>query len=101
MKHRRGCTVLLALVISVSRISFAEPPPPVVPFDTITWKAIMKRKPSADLRMGSFRVRFEKTTLDDVRCAASAGTSLNFKLDTREYGVMSVFFNAVIMKVKK
>lgn len=33
----------------------------------------MKRKPSAGLQMGTFRVRFERTTLDDVRHAASVG----------------------------
>lgn len=33
----------------------------------------MKRKPSTGLRMGTFRVRFESTTLDDVRRAAAIG----------------------------
>jgi hypothetical protein len=33
----------------------------------------MKKKPSTGVRMGSFSVRLEKTTLDEVRRAASVG----------------------------
>jgi len=68
----RICALVMLTAVSVN--SLAETPPPHTPFDAITWKATMKRKPSTGAKMGSFSVRFEKTTLDDVRKAASAGT---------------------------
>lgn len=73
MNHHRLRALLLGILIGASHSSFAETPPPVAPFDAITWKATLKRKPSTGLRMGAFRVRFERTTLDDVRRAASVG----------------------------
>lgn len=73
MNHCRLRALLLGIVIGASHSSFAETPPPVAPFDAITWKATMKRKPSTGLKMGTFRVRFERTTLDDLRRAASVG----------------------------
>ena len=73
MNHYRLCALLLGILFGASHNSFAETPPPIAPFDAITWKATMKRKPSTALRMGAFRVRFERTTLDDVRRAASVG----------------------------
>jgi hypothetical protein len=63
--------LLLAILIGVSLNSFAETPPPARP--SITWKASMKRQPSTILQMGALRVRFERTTLNDVRSAASVG----------------------------
>jgi hypothetical protein len=54
-----------ALIVATVN-SFAETPPPAIPFDAITWKASIKKKPSTGIRMGLFHVRFEKTTLDDV-----------------------------------
>jgi hypothetical protein len=54
-------------------VAFAVTPPPVAPFDEITWEATMKKKLSTGISMGSFRVRFEKTTLDEVRRVASIG----------------------------
>lgn len=71
-RHHRRAIVLSAL-ISASLSSLAETPPPIAPFDAIIWKATMKRKPSTGLQMGVFRVRFERTTLGDVRRAASVG----------------------------
>lgn len=59
----------MALAIQV----FAGTPPPESPFDAMPWKATMKSRPATGLGMGSLRVRLEKTTLDDVRRAASVG----------------------------
>jgi hypothetical protein len=73
INHHRRRPLLLGLLIGTPLCSFAEAPPPIAPFDAITWKATMKRKPATGLRMGAFHVRFERTTLDDVRRAASAG----------------------------
>jgi hypothetical protein len=73
MNRYRRRALLLAILVSASVSSFAETPPPIAPFDAITWKATMKQKPSTGLRMGAFRVRFERTTLDDVRRVASVG----------------------------
>jgi hypothetical protein len=73
MSRFRRRAILLGTLVSASLSSFAETPPPIAPFDAITWKATMKRKPSTGLKMGTFRVLFEKTTLDDVRRAASVG----------------------------
>ena len=73
MNRNRLRALLLGVLVGVSLSSFAETPPPIAPFDAITWKATMKRKPSTGLRMGAFRVRFEITTLDDVRRAAAIG----------------------------
>lgn len=69
--HRRA--VLLGTLISATLSSFAETPPPMAPFDAITWEATMKRKPSTGFKMGAFPVRFERTTLNDVRRAAPVG----------------------------
>jgi hypothetical protein len=64
---------LICILISVPLSVLGTTPPPVEPFDAITWKATMKRNPLTELRMGVFRVRFEKTTLDDVRRVAGVG----------------------------
>lgn len=73
MNRRHLRALFLGILIGASHSSFGETPPPLAPFDAITWNATMKRKPSTGLRMGTFRVRFERTTLDDVRRAASVG----------------------------
>ena len=70
---RRHRALLLGILVGVPLSSFAETLPPAAPFDAITWKATMKRKPSTALRMATFHVRFERTTLDDVRRAVSVG----------------------------
>lgn len=73
MNRHRVCAIALVILTTASLNSFAGTPPPIAPFDAITWKATMKKRPSASVRMGSFRVRFEETTLDDVRRAARIG----------------------------
>ena len=73
MNRFRRRAIVLGVLVSASLSAFAETFPPIAPFDAITWKATMKRKPSTGLKMGTFRVRFESTTLDDVRRAASVG----------------------------
>jgi hypothetical protein len=54
-----------ALIIAIGN-SYAEIPPPTIPFAAITWKASIKKKPSTGIRMGLFHLRFERTTLDEV-----------------------------------
>lgn len=73
INRRRLRALLLGILIGASLNAFAETPPPVAAFDAINWKATMKRNPSTGLQMGAFPVRFEKTSLDDVRRAASTG----------------------------
>jgi hypothetical protein len=73
MSYRRLREFFLGILIVASVNAFAETPPPVAPFDAIYWKATLKQSPSTGLHMGSFPLRFEKTTLDDVRRAASIG----------------------------
>jgi hypothetical protein len=53
--------------------ALAQTPPPTVPFNAINAKATMTRSPATGLHMGTLFVRFERTTLDDVRRAASVG----------------------------
>ncbi len=72
--HRHCFSAIpFVILIAASAHSFASTPPPGTPFNAITWKATLKTKPSTGVRMGSLHVRLEKTTLDDVRHAASAG----------------------------
>lgn len=73
MSYRRLRQFLLGILIVASVNAFAETPPPAAPFDAINWKATIKQRPSTGLHMGTLPVRFEKTTLDDVRRAASTG----------------------------
>jgi hypothetical protein len=77
MKHFWFYALLLGSLFAASHSSFAQTPPPVFPFDSLsdetTWKATLKRKPATSLLMGTFQVRFEETKLDDVLRAASAG----------------------------
>jgi hypothetical protein len=73
MNHRRLRQFVLGILIGAALNSFAQTPPPVAPLDAINWKATMKRIPSTGLQMGTLPVRFGKTTLDDVRRAASVG----------------------------
>lgn len=65
--------LLFGILFSTAFAAFAQTPPPARPFDAITWMATSKAIPSSGVRMGTLFVRFEKTTLDDVRRAASAG----------------------------
>jgi hypothetical protein len=73
MNRRPLGQLLLGILVGTACASFAQTPPPAGPFDAITWKAASKEIPSSGVRMGTLIVRFEKTTLDDVRRAASAG----------------------------
>jgi hypothetical protein len=73
MRRRRLFRYVFGFVFGASFNVCAETPPPATPFDAMTWKATLERKPSTTLRMGTLRVRLEQTTLDDVRRAASAG----------------------------
>ena len=73
MNRNRHRPFLIFALASASMGSLAETPPPAAPFDAITWKAAMKRKPSTGLQMGAFRAQLERTTLDYVRRAASVG----------------------------
>jgi hypothetical protein len=61
--------VVFVFFMATSLSSLADTPPPRVPFDATTWNATLEAKPSLGMRMGSFFVRLEKTTLDDVRRA--------------------------------
>ena len=67
------CAISFGILILASAPSFADTPPPKTPFADQLWKATLKNKPTTGLRMGSLRVQFEKSTLNDVRQAASAG----------------------------
>jgi hypothetical protein len=61
-------------LLAMSSISTAATPPPATPIDPHPWqKALLKEKPTHGISMGSLFVQFEKTTLDDVRRAASLG----------------------------
>lgn len=62
----------LALIL-ISMDTIAETLPPKSPFEATPWKATMIKKPSTGVLMGSFRISFEMTTLDDVRNRLSVG----------------------------
>lgn len=76
MKIILGLLVVLILT-GISTISSADSIPPKTPFDSQSWKAMSKEKPSNGIKMGSLRVKFEETTLDYIRKAASAGEILH------------------------
>jgi hypothetical protein len=80
--------------------SFAETPPPVSPFDAITWEPTLKARPSSGIRMGSFRVRFEKTTLDEVRHAASIG-DIAHRGDAGESTYWLCYTNVALTRVER
>ena len=61
------------MLVVTSVTSSAETPPQKSPFEDKSWNATLKDKPTSGLRMGSLHVQFEKTTLNDVREAASTG----------------------------
>ena len=58
---------------TVAGTVLAALPPPETPFKDHNWKAVSNSKPSTGLKMGSFSVQFEKTTLAMVRKAAGRG----------------------------
>lgn len=73
MNYCRLRQFLPGILIVSSLNAFAETPPPATPFEVINWKATIKQPPTTGLKMGMFPVRFEKTTLDNVRRVASIG----------------------------
>jgi hypothetical protein len=68
-------TFLLLTVLSPA--SYANTPPPKEPLGGQLQKSTLKSKPTTGFVMGSFRVQFEKTILDDVRQAATTGEISN------------------------
>jgi hypothetical protein len=73
MRHHSVDIVALAFLATTCLEALAETPPPHAPFDAITWDATLKAEPSLGMRLGSFYLRLEKTTLDEVRRATSVG----------------------------
>ena len=73
MNRHRLTQLLPGVLAATAFASFAQTPPPASPFGAVTWNAARKDAPSSGLYMGPLFVRFEKTTLDDVRRAASVG----------------------------
>jgi hypothetical protein len=49
-------------------------PPPSQPFEFSDWPASMSKEPTKGLTLGTFRIRFEATTLAEVQRAAHAGS---------------------------
>ena len=62
-------TVCLAFAPTVLGAS----PPPLYPMEVHSWPSTLKTAPGAGVNLGKFRIRFEDTTLDQVRNAASLG----------------------------
>jgi hypothetical protein len=73
MSYRQLRQFLLGIIVIASINAFAETPPPATPFDAMNGRAAIKQRASTGLHMGTLLVRSEKTTLDDVRRAASVG----------------------------
>ncbi len=57
----------------VSVVASAEPPPQLSPFDDHSWKATLKAQPTHGANMGTYPIKFEATTLNDVQKAAAVG----------------------------
>lgn len=68
---------LLLTLLSISISVTAAPPPAGSGVDAIAWPASMHRKPTSGITLGKFHVLFEKTTLAQVKSAASAGEIAN------------------------
>ncbi len=66
-------TLSIALAGVISSFAMAATPPPKPPFKTYYKNPLSEKKPAASLRMGSFEVVFEKTTLAMVIKAANRG----------------------------
>ena len=73
MNSRYLRTISFVMLIAASATSSADTPPPKTPFDSQSWKASLKEKATDGMTMGSLRVKFEQTSLDDIRRAVSAG----------------------------
>ncbi|MRX10615.1 hypothetical protein GJ697_22540 [Pseudoduganella sp. FT25W] len=68
--RRAVCLVCLS---SCFASSFAATPPPDIPILPAPQKARLQPSPFAEVAMGGLNVRLEKTSLDEVRTAASSG----------------------------
>jgi len=55
--------VVGSLTALITSMVCAATPPPASPYEAYTWKALSKAKPSLGIKMGSFEVQYEKTTL--------------------------------------
>jgi hypothetical protein len=73
MNRRQLFLSIFGIVLGASSNAYAQTPPPAAPFDAMTWKATLKRKPPTTLQMGTLRIQLEQTTLDEVRRTASVG----------------------------
>lgn len=73
MNHLTRQIVAAAFGTIIASAALAATPPPRPPFNATSWDAASRTKPTTGLRMGSFKVQFEKTTLAMVRKAAGSG----------------------------
>lgn len=65
--------ILPAMLVAVSLGAGANSAPPSAPFDAIGWKPTATTKPSLGIKMGTFEVKWEETTLASVLAAAGRG----------------------------
>ena len=65
--------VFLASYFALS-LALAATPPPTTPTPLSTDETVFQSSPLTEMTMGRLQLRFEETSLDDVRAAASAGT---------------------------
>lgn len=61
------------VVVLVALVAKATTLPPATPFGDFSWEAKSKSRPSTGLRMGSFNIHFEQTTLAMVQSAVGYG----------------------------
>jgi hypothetical protein len=73
MKSYNLFTISFAILIMISTVSSADTFPPELPLSSHSVKTTLKEKVTGGMLMGTFRVQFEKTTLDDIRKITSAG----------------------------
>ena len=65
---------ILAAMLAVGALgAAANTPPPLAPFNAISWKPTSTTKLSTGIKMGSFEVKWEETTLASVLDAAGLG----------------------------
>jgi hypothetical protein len=68
----RALIVALVFFVAASVIA-ATPPPNGPPWTVIDWPATLDKSPSTGISLGKLRIRFEMTTLEQVRFAISSG----------------------------
>lgn len=61
------------LVLMCCGSAIAATPPPALPFSSISWKATAAEKAATGLRLGTYAIAFEETTLAGVRAAVESG----------------------------